>query len=142
MTLLVAVVGTSVGIGLFTFLYAKGGSYLTDRPEACTNCHIMNNQYNAWMKSGHRLVAVCNDCHAPEAVVEKYATKLSNGFRHSLAFTTGHFHEPIRITRRNRKIAEASCRKCHQTMVESIEGHREQEAVSCLRCHATVGHAF
>ena len=32
------------------------------------------------------------------SIVAKYAVKALNGFRHSYAFTTGNFDEPIRIT--------------------------------------------
>ena len=46
-------------------------------------------------------------------LVGKYATKAINGFNHSVAFTTGGFHEPIQITPRNRAVTEAACRKCH-----------------------------
>jgi len=55
------VVGTVVGVGGFTFFYAKGASYMTDNAEACANCHVMSQHYDAWMKSSHRAVAVCND---------------------------------------------------------------------------------
>ena len=35
------VVGVAFGIGLYTFAYAKGWSYLTDNPASCANCHVM-----------------------------------------------------------------------------------------------------
>ncbi len=62
-----ALVGVALGLGLYTFVYAKGYSYLTNDPEACANCHVMNDQYAGWVKSSHRSVAVCNDCHVPHA---------------------------------------------------------------------------
>ena len=37
-----AAVGALAGIAGYTFVYAKGASYLTDAPTACANCHIMN----------------------------------------------------------------------------------------------------
>jgi nitrate/TMAO reductase-like tetraheme cytochrome c subunit len=40
-TALGVAVGLVVGVGAYTFIYAKGGSYLTDNPAACANCHIM-----------------------------------------------------------------------------------------------------
>lgn len=137
-------VGAATGLGLFTFVYARGGSYLTDNPAACANCHVMKEQYDGWLKSPHRAVAVCNDCHTPASFVGKYYTKALNGYHHSYAFTTGKFHEPIMIKERNRNITEASCRKCHQVIVEAIDAvHSDQEkmGVSCIRCHASVGHA-
>ena len=33
--------GLAAGLGGYTFVYARGGSYLTNDPAACTNCHIM-----------------------------------------------------------------------------------------------------
>ena len=51
-TLLLVVLGISVGleigIGGFTFVYAKGASYLTDDPRACANCHVMSEQFDGW----------------------------------------------------------------------------------------------
>ena len=60
-----ALLGIAVGICGFTFTYAKGGSYLTNNPAACANCHVMREQYDDWSKSSHRAVATCNDCHTP-----------------------------------------------------------------------------
>src|SRR6188474_1625942 len=91
-------IGLAAGLGVYTFLYAKGGSYLTDDPVACRNCHVMEGQYQGWIKSSHRAVAVCNDCHTPAGHIPKYATKALNGYRHSFAFTSGRFPEPIQIT--------------------------------------------
>ena len=134
--------GCLVGIGGYTFVYAQGGSYMTNRPEACANCHVMQDHFDAWMKSGHRHVAVCNDCHAPHDFVGKYATKAINGFNHSLAFTTGRFHEPIQITPRNRAITENACRHCHADVVHMIDTpSRDNHALDCIRCHADVGHS-
>ena len=137
-------IGLATGVGLYTFVYAKGYSYLSNNPASCANCHVMNDQYNGWQKSSHKAVATCNDCHTPHDTVGKYYTKASNGFWHSYYFTFGGFHEPIRITGRNREVTEQACRYCHSTMVESItvsHNKEEIEGVSCIRCHRNVGHA-
>jgi cytochrome c nitrite reductase small subunit len=134
-------IGLAAGIGGYTFIYAKGGSYLTNDPAACANCHIMQPQYDQWQASSHRSVAVCNDCHTPPGLVPKYATKALNGYFHSYAFTTGDFHEPIQITGRNRRVTEQACRKCHAELTTAIEGpHRPGQELACLRCHWDVGH--
>ena len=65
--LLAVLVGVPVGVGAFTFVYAKGFSYLSTDPRACVNCHVMNEQYDAWLKSGHRHAATCVECHLPHA---------------------------------------------------------------------------
>ncbi len=134
-------VGLALGVGAYTFLYAKGASYLTDNPAACANCHVMQEQYDGWIKSSHRGVAVCNDCHTPGKFVAKYATKASNGFWHSFAFTTGRFADPLRIKATNREVAEDACRKCHEAIVDAMEGaDRHANPRSCLHCHRSVGH--
>ena len=136
-----AVAGACLGVGLYTFGYAKGSAYLTNDPHACANCHVMRAQYESWMKSSHGKVAVCNDCHTPPGFAAKYATKAVNGFFHSLAFTSGHFPDEIRITPRNFAVTESACLKCHAEIVEGIRAtHRGREEVSCIRCHVSVGH--
>ena len=54
-------IGMVTAVGGYTFIYAKGYSYLTNDPAACANCHVMEDHYRAWMKSSHRAVAACND---------------------------------------------------------------------------------
>lgn len=136
-----ALLGSAIGIGAFTFGYARGASYLTNDPRACANCHVMYDQYDGWVKSSHRAVAACNDCHTPPGLFAKYATKAENGFRHSVAFTTGRFPEPIRITARNRAVTERACRHCHAEIVQAIDRFpRQGGALACISCHRTVGH--
>lgn len=133
--------GAAAGIGGFTFVYAKGASYLTSDPAACANCHVMNEQFDAWSRSSHHHVAVCNDCHTPHDFLGKCMTKALNGYHHSLAFTTGNFHEPIRITPRNRAITEQACRACHADVVLAIDArHDGNQTLDCIRCHQSVGH--
>jgi cytochrome c nitrite reductase small subunit len=127
--------GIAAGIGGYTFVYANGAAYLTNDPAACANCHVMQDHFDAWRKSSHHAVASCNDCHTPAAAIPKYLTKASNGWHHSRAFTTGGFHEPIRITPRNREIVEGQCRACHADVVEAMV-----QEDSCVRCHDSVGH--
>src|SRR5687767_12096778 len=114
--------GALAGLGGYTFVYARGASYLTNDPAACANCHVMGAHFDGWIKSSHRSVAVCNDCHTPPGLVPKYLTKASNGFWHSFAFTTGRFPDPLRIKPHNREIAEKACRKCHAEIVSAMAG--------------------
>ena len=137
-----AITGSGLGLGALTFVYADGGSYFSNNPAACANCHVMQSHLDAWHKSSHKAVAGCNDCHMPQETFGKLLTKAKNGLNHSWAFTTGRFHEPIRITPSNRRITERACRVCHQNMVQMIDPHMgEAKQLSCIRCHADVGHA-
>jgi cytochrome c nitrite reductase small subunit len=134
--------GLLLGLGGYTFIYARGGSYFTDRPEACVNCHVMQEQYDGWQRSSHRSVAVCNSCHTPAGFVGKYTTKALNGFWHSFYFTTGTFPDPIRITPRNARVTEGTCLTCHAGLVHGIEAVSVPgEPLGCVSCHRNVGHA-
>ena len=135
--------GVLLGLCGYTFVYAKGYSYMTNDPEACANCHIMRDHYRAWTRSSHHAVAVCNDCHTPPGLVPKYFTKAQNGFWHSFYFTTGRYPDPLRITARNHDITETACRKCHLELTRSIDpAHAEtgRGGLSCTKCHNDVGH--
>ena len=55
-----ALAGVLAAVGGYTFIYARGYSYLSNDPAVCANCHIMENHYRAWAKSSHHTVAVCN----------------------------------------------------------------------------------
>ena len=153
--LTVILIGIAIGLGAFTFVYAKGASYLSNDPAACANCHIMSEHYAAWSKASHHTVATCNDCHTPHNYLGKYSTKARNGFWHSFYFTTGRFPYPLRITERNREVTEHACRYCHEAVTAAIDhgsaledadiesrdhGMREPEEISCIRCHRYVGH--
>jgi len=141
LTLLAAALfGVVAGIGGYTFIYAKGGSYLTNDPAACANCHVMRDYYTAWQKSSHRSVAVCNDCHTPSGLVPKYVTKARNGFWHSYYFTTGAYPDHLRVTPRNHEIAEQACQKCHAAITQALAPGPHGIPVGCVRCHGTVGH--
>jgi cytochrome c nitrite reductase small subunit len=138
-----ALVGVLVGLGFYTFLYAKGYSYLTDDPAACANCHIMQDHFDAWSRASHHSVAVCNDCHTPPGLLPKYVTKARNGFWHSFYFTIGRYPDPLRITPRNARVTELACRKCHAELTASIDpahGNAGPGSLQCSSCHNEVGH--
>ena len=136
-------IGTALGGGAFTFDYAQGTSYLSSASETCANCHVMQDHYDAWVKSTHHNVARCNDCHAPHNFIGKWYCKGRNGFFHSLAFTTQDFHEPIMINNYNRKVVEQNCRYCHSDFTHTIDTgvtNEPLEQLECIRCHQGVGH--
>ena len=101
----------------------------------------MQEYFDGWMKSSHRLAAVCNDCHTPPGILNKYRTKAINGFWHSYAFTSGRFPDVLQIKARNHDVVEEACQKCHLEIVQAIAGpHEADSSLSCVRCHASVGH--
>jgi len=140
--LLAVFLGVFVGIGAFTFRYAKGFSYFSTDPKACVNCHIMTPQYDSWQKSSHHTVAGCVDCHLPHTFFAKYIAKAENGYHHSKGFTLQDFHEPIMIKEKNSRILQHNCVSCHEDMVHEMfrQEMTDPDAVNCIHCHAAVGH--
>lgn len=132
--------GLILGLGAYTFVYAKGYAYLTNDPQACTNCHVMQSQYDGWLKSSHRSAASCNDCHTPHNLIGKYAVKARDGFWHSFYFTTGSYPDAIQITGFNRDVTEKACRRCHAPITAEIDANPVHGKTECIRCHRLVGH--
>lgn len=132
----VAIVGIGIvlGLGVSTFVYARGWSYLVDDPAACVNCHVMRANYDAWSRSSHQAVS-CDSCHVPRGI-GAWGAKLRNGFFHSVAFTFGNFREPIRIRPANAEVLDRNCVECHRTRVGLIR----PEDRRCAACHAFVSH--
>jgi cytochrome c nitrite reductase small subunit len=138
-----ALAGIPLGLGLFTFSYAEGGSYFSNDPKACVNCHIMRDEYDSWQKASHHATATCNDCHIPHDFVAKYYNKGRNGFWHSFYFTLGGFHEPIQIADRDARILRANCLDCHRELMDRVSGHIGtfgESSMDCIRCHSHSGH--
>jgi cytochrome c nitrite reductase small subunit len=103
----------------------------------------MQDHFNAWTRSSHGAVAVCNDCHTPPGFFPKYATKAQNGFWHSFYFTTGRYPDPLRITPRNHDVTEQACRTCHAELAQAIDpahAHTGRGEIQCSSCHNDVGH--
>ena len=140
---LAILVGVFAGLGTFTFGYGQGASYLSNDPNACANCHVMQGHLDSWQSSSHRQVAVCNDCHLSHHPIGKWVTKADNGFFHSLAFTLENFHEPIRIKPRNAAVTQQACIHCHQDLVHQLVTVDDAaDSLSCVHCHRDVGHAL
>jgi cytochrome c nitrite reductase small subunit len=137
LVVLAALVGVAAGVGGFAFQYAKGSSYLGNDPATCANCHVMQGHYAGWQAAPHRHVATCNDCHTPAGFPAKYIVKATNGYHHSMAFTLGGFKDVIQARPESKRVVEDNCRRCHAPLVEDIAHGGD---VSCVRCHASVGH--
>jgi len=132
--------GAAAGLSVYTFIYARGFSYLGDEAKTCMNCHVMRAQFDSWNRSSHRAAAACNGCHTPKNMFAKYAVKGLNGFNHGLAFTTGRFPDPIVIKEMNAGVARGNCYRCHEGMVGRMLMLNEPSEIDCTRCHGNVGH--
>ncbi|MFL5417262.1 MAG: cytochrome c nitrite reductase small subunit [Myxococcales bacterium] len=148
-----ALLGAALGIGITTFNYASGLSYLSNDPAACVNCHIMRDEYDAWRKGPHHAFATCNDCHVPPHFPQKYVAKALNGYHHSTGFTFQPsrpdlpgaklvFEEPIRIKAKNSQVLQDNCLRCHGAFVHDVVRGSTfaDDAIRCVHCHRGAGH--
>lgn len=138
-----ALVGVLVGLAFFTFGYANGSAYFGKDPQACSQCHAMNDHFEAWSAGPHHHVATCQDCHAPHDDPVAWALdEADNGFWHSLKFTFGTYPQNIKIREKNAHVVQEACLYCHKDFVSRTEmGRPHGQDVSCLQCHSDVGHA-
>jgi cytochrome c nitrite reductase small subunit len=139
-TIVAVLFGILTGVGGFTGYYGEGLSYFSKDPKACTNCHIMQPQFDAWQKASHHTVATCVDCHLPHDFVNKYIAKAENGWNHSRAFTMQDFREPIKINEKNSRILQDNCIACHGDFVHDVLRGNDAESTRCVHCHRSVGH--
>lgn len=131
-----------IGISVFTFVQAEGHSYFSNDSNSCVNCHVMQDQFDAWTHSSHARVASCNDCHSPhDNVLNQYFSKAVNGFNHSAAFTFDTYDEVITIKDFNIEIVNDNCVYCHADLVHSIVDDQDN-SFRCTTCHAGIGHSI
>lgn len=142
------VFGAIIGLGLYTFKISNAVSYLSDEPETCINCHVMNSQYASWFHSAHREYANCNDCHVPHTnPVSKYYFKAMDGARHATIFTMRNEPQVIQIKDAGAAVVQENCKRCHykmnqdvQTIAVSLKMAHNDEGKLCWDCHREVPH--
>ena len=145
----IVLTGVFFGLAAYAFYISKAPSYLSDKPETCINCHVMNPQFNDWAHSSHRNVANCNDCHVPhDNVFNKYAFKMKDGLRHATIFTLRTEPQSIYILEEGRKAVQANCIRCHeratgmQYLGSVMPGYRNHlQERHCLDCHRETPHS-
>lgn len=132
----------SLGIILYALYYANFTSYLSDDPQACVNCHVMQKHYITWQAASHKNVATCNDCHLPQKdIIRKYFAKADNGFKHAFNFTLGNYPTNIIMNNSNYNITNENCISCHKNMTEIMHlSNKNIEPINCTHCHRNIGH--
>jgi cytochrome c nitrite reductase small subunit len=135
--------GFAAGTGAFVLHASRATSYLSDSPETCVNCHVMNTQYVSWQHSGHARVATCNDCHVPhDSMLSHYAFKAKDGLWHATVFTMRWEPQVIRLSPGAVPVVENNCRRCHERLIDhvpSLAAHEDGDH-RCWDCHREVPH--
>ena len=144
----ILLLGIIVGLGLYILRISNAASYLSDDPETCINCHVMNPQNATWNHSSHREVTNCNDCHVPHNnVFNKYLFKAKDGLRHATIFTMRAEPQVIFIKEAGKKVVQDNCVRCHEKLVtdnaavarfDDTRHYRTER--SCVECHRETPH--
>ncbi|MCL4425823.1 MAG: cytochrome c nitrite reductase small subunit [Firmicutes bacterium] len=130
--LVLLLLGLSAG-GMAVFLR------YTDRSEFCLSCHVMEQPYERWYHSAHRLGATCSDCHVPhQNLASKLLGKGGDGMRHLYFFYTNQIPDPIKLSVHGKRIVQENCLRCHGTLMERVS----QEDRRCWECHRSVPHGY
>ena len=135
---------------------------------SCSDCHVMKNHYDAWLKSphanpeplaawpvpAHSGTAQCADCHEPHGnLFRHYMFKAKTGLHNVKVNMAGTVKaEDLKATDESRRIIEANCRRCHDNADGSLNSGIECSSVeppevpgrmrgrACLDCHANTSH--
>ena len=144
----IIVSGAMIGLLSYTFYVSNAGSYLSDKPETCVNCHIMAPEFATWNHSSHREHANCNDCHVPHNnAANKWFFKAKDGLRHATIFTARAEPQTIFIKEAGIKVVQNNCVRCHNDLVtnerllaQTDVYNNHFEGRLCWECHREVPH--
>jgi cytochrome c nitrite reductase small subunit len=141
----IILIGILTGFIILLIHFSRAGSYLTNDPAACVNCHIMSPYYATWDHSSHREVATCNECHVPHNnIINAYYFKAKDGLRHATIFTLRKEPQVIFIRDAGIKVVHDNCERCHQPLLTEIECREQGEECDkerlCWECHREVPH--
>jgi len=141
--LIIVALGVIAGMGLVLTDLSRAISYLSDEPETCVNCHVMNTQYATWQHSAHSRVATCNDCHVPhDNIIHSYLFKAQDGLRHASMFALRLEDQVIRLKEGAVGVIKDNCKRCHQRAMQNVVAMQLNpgEERVCWDCHKGVPH--
>ena len=145
----IIVLGIFFGLAWYILYISNAVSYMSDDPETCINCHVMNTQYASWAKSSHREKASCNDCHVPhDSFANKYYFKAKDGLRHATMFTLRKEPQVIVIKDEGSEVVQDNCIRCHNDLITDNRvlaktrefDHYRTDGRKCWECHREVPH--
>ena len=141
--------GIICGLGGYTAYASRFGSYLSDDPAACMNCHIMAPYYATWNHSSHSRNTNCNDCHVPhDNAARKWLFKGMDGIRHAAIFTMRGEPQVIQAVDKSASVIMNNCVRCHEQLnTEFVKTGKisytmvkEGAGKACWDCHRDVTH--
>ena len=138
--LLIGIAAFLLALGVFAWA-ADAPAYLGHEPATCSNCHVMDAQYENWFHAPHARWTTCSDCHLPhQNLIVYYYEKGRSGMHDVFVFVTRTYPEQIRATARTRAIVQANCIRCHTDAVESMLAGAQPFERDCWECHRFAAH--
>ncbi|WP_075860373.1 cytochrome c nitrite reductase small subunit [Carboxydothermus pertinax] len=107
-----------------------------DSPKFCSSCHVMEKEYQGYLKKPHSGKVSCGGCHLPAGFPRYGIEKTYSGIRDFLSFSYRTYPDVIKISARSQKIVEENCLRCHQGATEKLLGVAQR----CTFCHRQVFH--
>lgn len=145
----IIIVGSFLGLFIYTFYTSRAYSYLSDDPATCVNCHIMAPYYATWLHSSHGRNTTCNDCHVPQDnIFSHYYFKAKDGLRHSAVFTMRTEPQAMQAIEASSQVIMNNCVRCHEQLnTEFVKTGRKtfkemkaENGMACWDCHREVTH--
>lgn len=109
---------------------------VTDSPEFCGNCHVMNEVARTHQMSTHANLS-CNECHAPHDFLSKMPFKAYSGAKDVYMNTFGDIDDVIKAKDRTKAAINENCQRCHEMTNMNVATDSKQY---CFDCHRTVPH--
>lgn len=123
-------------VGVFVMLGPPGLLAKSETPLFCASCHVMETEFEAWFREGAHRTIRCVDCHLPhQNVATHYVWKSIDGMKDVVFFYSGRVPEIISLSSHGRKVLQANCVRCHESIVSNIDNERQ-----CWDCHRRLSH--
>ena len=131
------------GAGFLLFLFVFFGPpkvyHKTSTPEFCASCHVMDYQYDAWMKNADHRNLECVECHLPNNNFANHMLwKGYDGTKDVIYFFGRLYADELRISVHGQHTVQDNCVRCHGEMVSQLN----IEDRTCWSCHRRVNHKF
>ncbi len=133
---LLILLAVGVAAGVFATFGWPGLYAISETPEFCGSCHVLQMEYEAWFHSGAHRRIKCVDCHLPNDNLARHLyRKTLDGMSDSFAFHSGRVPETIHISEPGARIVVENCRRCHGEILARINEERR-----CWECHRRLSH--
>ena len=136
----VAIGAAAIALALFVYV-TDAISYAGTAPSTCSNCHVMDSQYENWYHAAHADSVTCVECHLPhDNAVNYWLAKGRTGSHDVYYFVTGQAPQMIRAKPETEQTIQANCVRCHRDTVENIMSGPQAFDRDCWDCHRSVAH--